>query len=200
MALITYPAGPGKKVVITDIPAPKLDPKVNEDVIARQTEIVVKNARGEYVHPDTMLGIVPVMPYIPRVEHDLNIGTIVPLFDERIPVNTIPQQMMSMVPDSKFSPAPGSIFGSGSAAGTIMVYLGKRLIAEIAAEIGFEGLKRIGQRVVAGARIRGRTASNPENIGRHVTVVAENQHSGFLPNRKHYDGPCEWWEFWCWIV
>lgn len=175
--------------------------KINVDAqaaaVKRQTEVVGKVS----MVPDTMLGIIPVMPFIPPIEYDLNVGTIVPVMDARIDVASFAVESMSeFIPDSVFSPAPASIFGAGTAIGTIMVYLGKRLIVEIAAEIGFEGLQRIGQRAVAGARIRGRTASNPENVGRHVQVVADNQRSGFLPNRKHYDQPCKFWEVWCWIV
>lgn len=183
--------------LIGEAPAPQLQYDVLQSVIRTQTERIGKPV----VIQEVALGMIDLMPYIPPIEWDLNVGTIVPLFDERVIVTSMPVELMSQaIPDSKFSPAPASIFGSGTAVGTIMVYVGKRLVAEIAAEIGWEGLRRIGQRVVAGARITGKTPGDRENAGRHVQVIAENQRSGFLPNRKHYDQPCKFWEFWCWIA
>lgn len=145
--------------------------------------------------PKVVIGPVQAFP------RNISDGTIIPLFDEAIPVATMPMERISeYVPDSKYSPAPSSIYGIGPALGTIIVSLGKATVAEIAADVSMDTLQRIGQRVMKNARIRGRTVT--KDIGRHVALRDEDGRTGFLPflkAAKYYTGPCEWYEFWCWL-
>lgn len=184
--------------VETEQEAPQIDIDVGAKTVAR----MVYNPERGYAPPvkDRMIlapkvVIGPVVPF-PR---NISDGTIVPMFDGTVGVTTLPMELVAaFVPDTVYSPAPVSIFGIGPMLGAIIIELGKAVVVEIAADVTMDTLERIGQRVVRGYRIRGRTVS--KNIDRHVQVIPQEGRSGIFKDRKNYDGPCSWWEFWCWAA
>ncbi len=145
--------------------------------------------------------VVQIPDIIPTVRN-LSDGTIVPQMDAGVVVNSMAGVVISSVPSSRYSPAPASILGLGNSVGSILIMLGKVVVAEIAADVSQDTMKRIGQRVHSAYRIRGKTGASPSGQSQRITTQVKPVlgRSGFLPNRKNYDGPCEWWEFWCWIV
>lgn len=182
---------------------PPIDVDAGNDLLKRQVGYIAQRSLSGYVGfmPDVIqLEPVVQIPYVDPTIRNLSDGTIVPEMNITIQVNTL-ANVRSSLPSTITSPAPTSILGIGGGIGTILIMLGKAVIAEIAADVSMDTLKRIGQRVVPNARIRGRTgAVMPSNQQATTQVKPEQGRSGFLPNRKHYDGPCEWWEFWCWVV
>ncbi len=180
--------------------APTLDLDVTSNMVDRSAaKIDVSMYRDGYGTENVMLAPkVIIGPFIP-FPRDLNDGTIVPQFDYSLGVTTLPMERVAgFVPDTVYSPAPVSIFGIGPMLGAIIIELGKAVVVEIAADVTMDTLQRIGQRVVRGYRIRGRTVS--KNIERHVQVVPQAGRSGIFKDRKNYSGPCAWWEFWCWMA
>ncbi len=183
-----------------DVTPPELDLDAQRTLIDRMT-YEWKGGSIEAMPDKVMLAPKVLIGPVVTAPRDMSGGTIIPLFDERMPVETLPmERIAAYLPDSTYSPAPASIFGIGPALGTIVVTLGKAVVAEIAADVSMDTLQRIGQRVMKNARIRGRTVGN--DIGRHVAVRDEDGRSGFMPflkAPKYYTGPCEWYEFWCWL-
>lgn len=182
---------------------PQLDLNLSSDALQRQVDRINAGEGFTGVFGKEIIAFAPkiIIPVIEPTIRNLSDGTIIPRMDTAFPVETISELMREYMPDSEFSPGPASILGLGANVGTILIMLGKAVVAEIAADVSMDTMKRIGQRVSPGYRIRGRTVNSVE--GREVPrtgVKDESGRSGFLPNRKHYDGPCEWWEFWCWVV
>ncbi len=183
-----------------NVAAPVLEAGARSEVITRSIEKLdaILEQGTPWNLPVVILAPKEVIGPVVPLARNLTFGTMVPIIDERLPVATLPMSnVVGYVPETVYSPAPTSIYGVGGAMGTIIVSLGKMVVAEIAADVSMDTLQRIGQRVMKNARIRGRTVT--ADVARHVAVRGGNLRSGFLPNRKSYDGPCNWWEFWCWL-
>ncbi len=186
------PVDPGVTVVTRELDVNALNNTVTRLIEKTIGSALVQVEEKIILAPKVVIG--PVVPF-PR---NLSDGTIIPLFDEAVPVRTIPmERVAAFVPDSGYSPAPASIFGIGPGLGTIMVMLGKVVVAEIAADVSMDTMQRIGQRVMKNARIRGRVIGS--NYGKHVTVRDDSDWSPYFKFDKRYTGPCDWWEFWCWL-
>lgn len=185
-------------IPIKEVAAPTLNVNVARETVQRHVERIDPE-RAFMINPVAII-LAPkeVIPPVVSMPRNLSDGTIVPRFDEGVTVATIPMERVAgFVPETIYSPAPTSIFGIGAGMGTIIVSLGKAVVAEIAADVSMDTLQRIGQRVMPNARIRGRIVT--ADIGRHVGVRGGDLRSGWLPDRKKYDGPCNFWEFWCWL-
>ncbi len=182
---------------------PQFDIGANSKMLERQVDGIGKTVDTQYFFKEEIVLAPKVqMPVIFPTIRNLSDGTIIPRMDPYIPVETLSGEVISSLPVSVFSPAPTSILGIGSTVGAILIMIGKAVVAEIAADVSMDTLQRIGQRVKPQYRIRGRTGQvKNDNLQQATTQVKpELGRSGFLPNRKHYDGSCEWWEIWCWIV
>lgn len=186
-----------------DTVAPTLDLDTSRDLLRQQVSSMAKEGYTLQQAVDIInLGPIVQIPDIVPTIRNLSEGTIIPRFDANIAVASMAGVVLGSLPTSVFSPSPTSILGLGNLMGAIVIMLGKAVVVEIAADVSMDTMRRIGQRVSAGYRIRGRTGQVVKgNLQQTTTQVKPVLgRSGFLPNRQHYDGPCDWWEFWCWIV
>lgn len=185
--------------------APQLDLDASKDKLGFQVSTIGQKALlGYQAYAPDIIVLEPMvqMPDVVPSIRNLSDGTIIPRMDPFIPVQSMAGVVLGSLPDSVYSPAPTSIVGLGSLVGTILIMLGKAIVAEIAANVSQDTMRRIGQRVQSQYRIRGKTGQVVSGADEQVRTGVKPVlgRSGFLPNRKHYDGPCEWWEFWCWVV
>lgn len=183
---------------VGDAPLTRVNVNHMSEVVTREGEKIKAAVFADFEDVIVLAPKVVITDVIPY-QRNLFAATIIPKLDVDIPIQSMEGVVIHSIASSVFQPMPGSILGIGNTLGTIIVSLGKAVVAEIAAEITADTMKRIGQRVMPNARIRGRTAAGA-GVDKTVQVIPKqgNALQDFVS--EVFDENCTWWEFWCWVV
>jgi len=174
-----------------DKPRQKLGVQLSKQITAQKY--------GTSAGTDMMLTIRPIIPAVDMVDPSIAPATIIPQMPTPfVPAFTLAQTVNATVV-SVFSPFPSTILGMGSAVGAMMLSLGTTLLAEIAMEIGQEGMQRVASKTFKNFKVKLRTGQG-EGRGRPVIIRPPEGGYGGEQGNPNAEDNCKLYEFWCWMV